>query len=190
MALDQKTKFIGAIAVQLIAIFSIIFFKLIVLGSGTEILLHVAPVDPRDYLRGDYVAFQYDISSIRKYNFDYSPVNIGDVVYVPLVRSGQYWTNTGLLERATKTKPKNGRVYIRGTVISGGKVPGSNSWSVNDDLYVLEYGIEQKFIQVGTGTNFSFWDHDVSVTVRVSDSGEAVLEKIYVDGKEWPEKSE
>lgn len=191
MVLDQKTKFIGAIAIQLVAIFSIILFKLLILGSGTEVILHVSPVDPRDYLRGDYVAFQYDISSIKAYSFDYSPVRNGDEVYVPLIKSGKYWINAGMMETVTKTKPKKGKVYIKGTVKSGGSVGNNDSFYIQSwerpDV-VVEYGIEQYFIPVGAGTNFSFWDHDVSAAVQIGDSGEAVLKKIYVDGKEWPGK--
>ncbi len=35
-----------------------------ILRSGKEVLLKVEPVDPRDLLRGDYVALGYDISRI------------------------------------------------------------------------------------------------------------------------------
>lgn len=185
MVFDQKTKFIGAITIQLIAIFSIMLFKLVILGSGTEVRLHVKPVDPRDYLRGDYVTFQYDISSVNAYSFDYYPVRNGDVVYVPLVRSGQYWIVSGMV---VKKMPKNGEVYIKGTVASGG-VSDSNNWD-NSNIVSLKYGIEQYFIPVGTGTNFSFWNHEVSTTVQVGDSGESVLKKLYVDGKEWSGKTE
>lgn len=187
MVLDQKTKFIGAIIIQLVAIFSIILFKLLILGSGTEVILHVSPVDPRDYLRGDYVAFRYDISSISGYQFDYFPILNGDVVYVPLVKSGQYWSFSGMPESVTKNKPKKGKVYIKGTVVSGENI-GENNYIKSWDRPAIgiAYGIEQYFIPVGSGTNFSFWNHDVSAAVQVGDSGEAVLKKIYVDGKEWP----
>lgn len=184
MVLDQKTKFIAAIAIQLIAIFSIILFKLVVLGSGTEVLLHVQPIDPRDYLRGDYVTFQYDISSIEAYRFDYSPVRNGDTVYVPLVKSGQYWI-VSYKDQVKKIKPKNAGVYIKGYVISA----GNNSWSENDHTVGLEYKIEQYYIPVNTGSGFNFRGHDVSAAVQVGDSGDAVLKKLFVDGKEWPWKS-
>ncbi len=35
-----------------------------ILRSGAEVLLKTAPVDPRHFLRGDYVVLNYDISSI------------------------------------------------------------------------------------------------------------------------------
>lgn len=190
MILDQKTKFIGAIAVQLIAIFSIILFKLLILGGGTEVLLHVVPVDPRDYLRGDHVTFQYDISSLRAYNFDYYPILNGDIVYVSLARSGQYWSVSGLSgsQRAvTRVKPKDGIVFIKGTVKSGGS-SGKNSWD-NDNIINVEYGIEQYYIPVDAGTNFNFRSHNVFSAVQVGENGDSVLKKLYVDGKEWPGKN-
>lgn len=35
-----------------------------ILQNGTEILLKVKPVDPRDLLRGDYVALHYEINTL------------------------------------------------------------------------------------------------------------------------------
>lgn len=35
-----------------------------VLRSGTEVLLRIQPVDPRDLLRGDYVSLRYDVDRI------------------------------------------------------------------------------------------------------------------------------
>ncbi|PJC47845.1 MAG: hypothetical protein CO034_01100, partial [Parcubacteria group bacterium CG_4_9_14_0_2_um_filter_35_11] len=62
--LTKQTKFIIAIAIQLVIIFSIIIFKMAVLTGGAEVLLRIEPVDPRDPLRGDYLTFQYKISNL------------------------------------------------------------------------------------------------------------------------------
>ena len=53
-----------AIGFQFVVIFSIVIFKVAVLAGGTNVMLKIAPVDPRDWLRGDYAVFRYDISDI------------------------------------------------------------------------------------------------------------------------------
>ena len=35
-----------------------------ILREGREVTLQTRPVDPRDFLRGDYVVLSYDISSV------------------------------------------------------------------------------------------------------------------------------
>jgi hypothetical protein len=55
--ITKQTKFIIAIVIQLVIIFTIIIFKIAVLRSGTEVLLRIKPVDPRDPLRGDHLTF-------------------------------------------------------------------------------------------------------------------------------------
>ena len=72
--MNKQTKFILAIALQLAVIFTIIIFKFSVFTGGTEVMLRIQPVDPRDPLRGDYVTFSYDISSVSSYQFEYSPI--------------------------------------------------------------------------------------------------------------------
>ena len=54
MNFTKQTKFIIAIGIQLVILFAIIIFKSSVLIGGTEVLLKIEPVDPRDILRGDY----------------------------------------------------------------------------------------------------------------------------------------
>ncbi|HEY5965599.1 MAG TPA: GDYXXLXY domain-containing protein, partial [Xanthobacteraceae bacterium] len=48
--------------VQLALIAMMVIDRASVLREGTEVLLQTRPVDPRDFLRGDYVVLSYDIS--------------------------------------------------------------------------------------------------------------------------------
>src|SRR3989339_581457 len=88
MNLGKKTKFILAVSIQILVILIIIIFKYSVLTGGSAVFLEIMPVDPRDPLRGDYVTFQYKISSINRYSFNYEPYN-GDIIYIPLRQQGQ-----------------------------------------------------------------------------------------------------
>ncbi len=171
--LPRQTKFIIAIVIQLVIIFSIIIFKVAVLTGGAEVLLRIEPIDPRDPLRGDHLTFQYRISNISPYLFNYTPVKEGDTVYVPLEQQGKYWV---VVKGVQKTKPKDTEnIFIRGKV---SKISGSR-------IYIV-YGIEDYFIPEGAGRDFTFWRREVSAKVSIDRDGNAVLKQIYVDDKLWP----
>lgn len=171
--LSKQTKFIIAIAVQLIIIFTIIIFKLSVLTGGTPVLLKIEPVDPTDLLRGDYITFRYQISNV--YLNDYS-IKEGDTVYVRLYKSGKYWLGS----YADKKSMTNGGIFIKGKV---SRVQSESSYTKRVNVV---YGIEEYYIPEGEGRNFSFWNRDVSAFVSIDDNGNSVLKKIYVDDKPWP----
>jgi len=171
--LTKQTKFIIAIVIQLIIIFGIIIFKMAVLTRGTEVLLRIAPVDPRDPLRGDYLTFSYEISNLDSYLFNYSPVSEGDTVYVPLKQQGKYWTAAFGVQ---KTKPiGEEKIFLRGTV----------STVYTNRIHII-YGIEDYFIPEGTGQNFTFWNKEVAAKVSIDKNGNAVLKQIYINDKPWP----
>ena len=47
---------------QVVVLLAMIFLRLLPLLTGETILLRVAPVDPRDFFRGDYVILSYEFS--------------------------------------------------------------------------------------------------------------------------------
>lgn len=74
------------------------------LRKGEEILLKVSPVDPRDFLRGDYVSLRYEINTASE-NSDLR----GDV-YVVLNKNSD---KTFGIKKITNKKPEN-TVFLRG----------------------------------------------------------------------------
>lgn len=183
--MTKQTKFILAIALQVVIIFAIIIFKLSVLTGGTEVLLKIAPVDPRDLLRGDYATFQYDISDIDSYYSRGQQIKNSDTVYVVLRQTGKYWT----AQNVQKTKPAGSELFIKGKIESGGLESQTDSLSYQSSgssrLHVV-YGIEQYFIPEGKGQNFNFQNKEAAAMVAIDDSGNAALKKIYVDDRPWP----
>ena len=142
--MDKQTKFILAISAQLLIIFGIILFKLSVLSGGTVVTLEIAPVDPRDPLRGDYVTFQYDISQVNSYS--HKSIRNGETVYVPLYTSSfdSHWQAGSSI---TKKLPENqgNKVYIKGTVLSGGdpaKSVSKTSFGNSSKNLRIKYNIE------------------------------------------------
>ena len=184
--LTKQTKFILAIALQVIIIFAIIIFKVSILSGGTDILLRIEPVDPRDMLRGDYATFQYSsISNLESYISGGQQIRNGDTVYVLLRQSGKYW----LAQSIQKTKPLSGSIALKGRVASGGLntqpdiLP--NQWIGASRIHVI-YGIEEYFIPEGQGQGFSFFNTEAAARVMVDDDGNAVLKQIFVNDKPWP----
>ncbi|MFC1930575.1 GDYXXLXY domain-containing protein [Chloroflexota bacterium] len=181
----RPNRFIIAIFLQVLIILGIIVFKLTVL-TGETVLLKVEPVDPRDWLRGDYATFRYNFSTIDSFMLESEPVRNGDNLFVILKKSGKYW----MAESAQKFKPLNENlVFIKGKVLSGGiegqseifpdqPPPGSR-------LQII-YGIEQYFIPEGKGWDSTLWEKEPFAEVSIDGQGNAVLKQLYVDGKPWP----
>lgn len=194
--LTKKAKFIIAVGIQVSIILIMIIFKLAILTGGTEVILEIEPVDPRDPLRGDYVTFQYDISSIWSSWLQDGNARNGETVYVVLkTRSGMdYW----YVSEVFINKPSDDNVFIKGVVRRGG-----GDEVVSEPLPVdargrvittrgrgstlnIVYGIEEYFIPEGVGRNFNFWDKEMSAKVMVDKNGNAVLKQLFVDGRLWP----
>ncbi len=188
MEITKQTKFILAIALQIVIIFAIIIFKVSVLTGGTEVLLKIEPVDPRDPLRGDYVTFQYNISNLDSYTYisDKEQIKNGDTVYVILYKSGKYW----IAQKAQKTKPTSEKqIFIKGKVASGGLESQAEFLSqqrLGGSRLQLIYGIEEYYIPEGEGRGFSFFNKEAAAKVSIDENGNAVLKQIYIDNKLWP----
>jgi len=186
MEMTKQTKFILAILLQIFIIFAIVIFKVSVLTGGTEVLLKIQPVDPRDWLRGDYATFQYNISYIDSYLFGNEKIRNGDTVYVILQKDKKYW----IAQKVQKTKPtgKN-QIFIKGKVVSGGLESQAKFFSHQrfrrSRIHVI-YGIEEYYIPEGKARGFSFWNKKAIAKVSIDKDGNAVLKRIYVGNKPWP----
>jgi uncharacterized membrane-anchored protein len=188
--LNKQTKIILAIGIQILVILIMILFKASILTGGTNILLRIEPVDPRDPLRGDYVTFQYGISNIPSYyveNYNYKETKLsnGQNVYVVLDKSGKYWE----VGRVETSIPKGEEIFLKGRVEMGGVDIFDPSMDIefrNDRNFRVKYGIEEYFIPEGVGRTFNFWDKEAAAQVSVDQNGNAVLKQIYIDDKPWP----
>lgn len=192
MPISKQIKFSLAVGLQVVIMLVIVIFKLLILSGGTEIILQIEPVDPRDYLRGDYVTFRYkEVSSVNSYYAD-NTIYDGDTVYVILRQNGKYWNTMDI----TKIKPKEeeNKIFLKGIVTSGGmnknmdkNMDAKNRSSNWDRKINIKYSnIEEYFILEGKGQNFSFRGKDAAAKIVVDDNGSAVLKGIYIDNKLWP----
>lgn len=150
-----------------------------ILGSSAEVVLKTAPVDPRDFLRGDYVVLNYDISSV--------PVStvVGGIppeagersLWVRLKRQDDgFW---GIAESSFRAlPPQPDTVVLRSLPFYS---YGSNAGA---DIRV-EYGIERYYVPEGQGKPLEEARNggNVSIAVRVSPAGSAQIRSLLVDGR-------
>ena len=125
-----------------------------VLTFGERALLRTRPVDPRDFLSGDYVRLNYDISNIA----GISDIDgNGDIVYVTLARDGD-----GVAEASGASfTPPSGGLWIEGVLGYHGAV---------------DYGIGVYYVPEGTGLELeeAIKDSEVLAEVRIW-RGKAVI---------------
>lgn len=135
---------------------------------GTEIKLKTAPVDPRDFLYGDYVTLGYDISRLDAsfWKDSSKKVENGDHVFVKLKA-----TNSGVYEAvgvyAAKPDVQPGETVLRGTVTS--------SWG---DEITISYGLEKYYVPEGTGQELEKQAGNMIAKVKVASWGQARIEAL------------
>ncbi|MBB3310571.1 putative membrane-anchored protein [Rhizobium sp. BK196] len=150
-----------------------------ILASGTEILLKTAPVDPRDFLRGDYVVLNYDISSIPVSTVTGGiPAEAGEqTLWVRLKRQPDgFW---GIVESSFRELPAaSDTVVLRSLPFY--------SYGPNDGETIrVEYGIERYYVPEGEGKPLEEARNEgvVSIAASVSSSGAAQIRSLVVNGK-------
>lgn len=144
---------IAAIAIALVQIGFLSWMiagRAAILRDGSEVLLKVEPVDPRDLLRGDYVRLGYDISRIPSELIADVPQGQAATAEGPIsvrLKKGDdgYWhAASAWLGGGSKPAPGEGEVDIAGQVSSG--------WSLTPGSTVsVDYGIERYYVPEGEG---------------------------------------
>ncbi|MDR1874914.1 MAG: GDYXXLXY domain-containing protein [Synergistaceae bacterium] len=143
-----------------------------VLAFGERVLLKTRPIDPRDFLRGDYVTLDYEISDLpdqtlkqlqqvpeeREYRLKRK------TVYVTLKLDGE---GVGSLSGASSYRPSGG-LYLRGQIGAGRS-------------RTVDYGLGVYYVPEGTGHDLerAMRDGTVLADVRVL-RGRGVIKKLEV----------
>ena len=161
------------VAAQLVILVGMIALRALPLVTGKTVLVKVAPVDPRDLFRGDYVILSYDFSRVSQDEIEgLSDEERGSrrklegrAVYVPLVPD-----SNGVHMRAgnaTVVKPEAG-LFLKGHM----KRYGS-----------MEFGIEAYYVQEGTGIRYeqAIRDRQLSAEQADTSSGQAALRGLRID---------
>ncbi|HZG59238.1 MAG TPA: GDYXXLXY domain-containing protein [Anoxybacillus sp.] len=157
--LQQKgLSLLAVVVIQTIFIGYVVFDKEQHLQHGDVVKLQLVPVDPRSLLQGDYVRLRYEISDIGKWGGQ------GNVQVILRKDEEGVYRFAGIYSINGKREEK----YVRqeGDVLLNGKMKGD----------IIIYGIESYFVPEGTGMDVQ--ERARFAYVRVSETGDALLEKI------------
>ena len=173
MTLGRKVAWIAA--AQVAMILGLIGWKQVTVATGQTVVLRCAPLDPRDLLRGQYVALDYDIATVPLY--DLGKPRIGETIYVPLRRTGRY-SEAGPPRRE---RPEDETTWIAGKVTDFRTLYGSGG---TPDHVVLDYGIGTYMVPRGQGPVLEAKAREqgkmLAATVMVDRFGRAVLRRVDV----------
>lgn len=172
---------VGLIQSGLIAL--MVFDRMDILRSGEEVKLQTRPVDPRDFLRGDYVTLAYDISSVAAGALSgRASQGRRAAVYVRLApdAAGFYQTVSVHETPITVTAPD---VLILGHVRSGFNCGGDRHRFC--ERLQLDYGLEKYFVPEGEGRVLESARNQgkVAIVAAVKPSGRAAIKRLLLDGQ-------
>jgi uncharacterized membrane-anchored protein len=175
--------FLLAALLQIALVGFIVADRARILRNGTEVMLRTHAVDPRDLLRGDYVALNYDISSVAAGELKDQPVTMRrSPVYVKLSPGDDGFYEAVAVSQAPL--PVNGKeVLIRGRV-SGGDGCGTPP-SVFCDTLQVSYGLESYFVPQGEGQQIGNARNanKLAIVAAVTANGRAAIKRLLIDGK-------
>jgi uncharacterized membrane-anchored protein len=160
-----------------------VYDRVRVLREGSEVTLQTRPVDPRDFLRGDYVVLNYEISNLPAGELKDTPSQgRGTPVFVKLARKGD-GPYEAVSVHAEPVPVADGEVLIRGRVVSGATC-GSNHRVFCDRLRIA-YGIERYFVPQDEGKEIerSRNQGKVSIVAAVTPAGRAAIKRLLLGGK-------
>jgi len=157
--------------------------RVVILRTGSDVILQTRPLDPRDFLRGDYVVLGYDISSVPAGALkDQRSTGLDALVFVKLApnRDGFY---EAISVHAAPVEVASPEVLIRGRIISGAQC-GVDRRTFCGTLQV-RYGIERYFVPEGEGKKLESARNQRKLTVvaAVVPTGRAAIKRLLIDGE-------
>ena len=175
--------FAVAALVQISLVALMIVGRVAILREGAEVTLQTRPVDPRDFLRGDYVVLSYQISALPAGGLLGQPsAGQGTPVYVKLAPNAEGFYDAVSVHAApiAITPPER---QIRGTVTKGATC-GDNRRTFCPTLNI-KYGIESYFVPQGEGLAIERARNQrkTAVVAAVTANGRAAIKRLLIDGK-------
>ncbi len=159
----RNTIFALIIAAQIGALFAFGVPYAQTLAFGKTVTLECHTYDPRDMLKGDYVAITYDIDS--KVNLkSFKP---GETAYLTLKKKSPCWQPVS----ASKTLPKSLK-----------EDEATMRVIVNEGLSSITTGIEKYYVPEGAAGRIN--SEGLTAEVALSDDGMPVFKRLLSDGKD------
>lgn len=155
-----------------------------ILRTGTEVTLRTRAVDPRDFLRGDYVTLNYDISRITSGQLTGTPSEGPNTpVYVKLAPNPDGYYVAVSVDREPLVVT-GAEILVRGRVITGAEC-GPPAQRIFCPGYLrISYGIERYFVPEGEGHAIEKARNDskLAVVAAISSNGRAAIKRLLIDG--------
>lgn len=176
-------------AVQVAALATMIADKQWTLNRGTQVVLQTEPVDPRSLFMGDYARLNYSISRLRLDGDD----AVGgdrefarhDTVWVAL-KPDPTGARAVSVHRERAAVPA-GLLALKGEVsyVADHDWDRASNTSVKRRTLQVRYGIEQYYVQEGTGRQIERpqGGEKVSILAAVDSRGKAGILGVLLDGK-------
>ena len=179
------------VAVELIALAGMIADKQWTLNTGTPVVLQTAPVDPRSLFMGDYARLAYSIGRLpldgeSTIGGD-KDFNRHDTVWVAIKPDPDGATAISMHHQRSAIPAEllalKGEVQNLNTTY---EVDQTTKKSIPHRILQVRYGIEQYFVQEGTGRQVERprGGEKVSVRVAIDARGKAGIQAILLDGQE------
>lgn len=152
-------------------ILAFLFSKLYTAGTGQEILLKTAPVDPRDLFRGDYINLRYDISTVKLGEvLGDGSFTTNDAIYAALSKKDSFWQ----VDSVSRSKPKlsSNQVCMKGKVTSA-----------SNGVVLVEWGIGSYFVPEGKGRPIER-ERNLSVRISVDNLCRTIVKGLLVNDTE------
>ncbi|OJX99067.1 MAG: hypothetical protein BGP07_03100 [Rhizobiales bacterium 63-22] len=184
--MKPKWLYVGAVAAALLqsgVLYAGIERRASILRSGREIVLQTEPVDPRDLMRGDYVALGYDISSVMRKDIAGKPEGDSRTVYVAVKPDANgIWRFSRAAFRPFDDLAAD-EVQLR----------GRSAYPISDETDAkiwLTFGIERYYVPEGQGHPIEDSEraHRITAVVAVNAAGTAVLKALREDGRQLYEE--
>ena len=182
--IPKAVLFGAAILVQVALLAAMVFDRAQILREGKEVKLQTRPVDPRDFLRGDYVVLGYDISQVKAGALKDKPAGSRHpIIFVKLApnRDGLYEAVSVHTDPVAVTGPE---VLIQGRVRYGVHCGGSDAPAFCNDLQV-RYNLESYFVPEGEGKKLEDARNvgKVTIVAAITPSGRAAIKRLLLDGQ-------
>ncbi len=168
------------VAIQTLALGYMIVDRQAVLNSARVVTLKVAPVDPMDPLRGEYVILRYAISTLNPDELQGDDkFRNAETVYVTLENKGEDWAAVAIGHRPVAAP---GGVVIKGLVsyLSESTADAKTTTSVN-----VVYGIESFFVPQGMGRDIENERQkgDLTADIAIDPQGRAAIKAMRRQGQ-------
>jgi len=171
MSATMRTFFYSFILLQVLFLFGMAGSSYATAWYGKEIKLHTIPVDPRDYLYGDYVILNYEMSRVNPSLWNGSKQSLpeqGDVVYTLLRLQGELYEPVAIYPQ--QVDAKSDEIVLKGIV--------QYSW---EETIAIHYGLERYYVPEGTGQSLEEENDNLIVTVRVAPWGQTRITNVDIE---------